>query len=702
MRFSRSGLTGNLSKHVFWWSVLLVSLATFFLFGPVWRGEMPLPTRSIPGIFWGQSDQPAQASIFRDRMVQSYPYHLFAATTIQSGRWPLWNNLIFAGTPFFANGQAGILSPFKFPWWWLPPWLSFIIVTLLQSIVAGAGMIMLGKKLGWSRVAQIISALALTLSAHFVMRLTVTTMSAVIACLPWIMWSILKLHERLSWKWVMITAMLLTAAVLAGHVQLAAMVIGYAAVWALRWWRRAWPGRRIIMMGLAFAFGVGLAAVQLVPIKQVLDQAYRQPAHLTWSEVLKPKNLFQASKKNAAGLATLVDQNMLGNEAHYRGPANYLEGNLYIGPMAILALIASLGWWRKKIWRWLAGLTIWQTGLLIFPGWWLLVGKIAPWLTVTPVWRTSFFLIVSLSLLAGFGADYVLARRSKRIQWGIVGVTVLISLWQWQGILPFSPRATLFPPNNLLSAAADLTVVGSRLWTPNGTLDQFMPANIPVIEGYDSVYPHSYLELMSANAELRRRNQLHVKDPSPPLLDVTGANFMITSSPLDSGWRAITTSGSWTLAVRAVTAKPIHTVTSLVPEKSPDQLSTIDVRHQALISGPLPAISATAHTSIKTFNRLATDWSWQVATDAPTVMVTNLQYYPGWRLMIDNHMANPALLKVNHAFIGVAVPRGDHQVVLQYRPSSLWHGIIISLLSLMLMLLAPWLGPRSWRKQKTA
>lgn len=675
-------------------AVVCITAAVLFLYGPIFRGDVPLPTRSIHGLFWGAPDQQPTQSIFRDRIVQAYPYHLYATKAIQSRHLPLWNNLIFTGTTFFANGQAGIFSLFKLPFWWLPPMVSYSIITLLQSVVGGVGMYLLGRKLGWKPAAGIIAGLTLTLSAPFVMRMTVTTMSAVIACLPFVLLAVLRLHEQLVWKRVVALAVLIAIMIFCGHVQLAAFSLGFTFLWSVIWWRRDQWKRRTIFFALAFCLGFGLTAVQMVPVKESLDVAYRQPAHRAWSAVLNPARLFTPNIKQAASLATLLDQNILGSEPHYRGPGNYLEGNLYIGPFAFLFVAFSLVLWRKKVWRWLAAVAVLIGGLYIFPGWWDLVGKISPWITVTPVWRTSFMFIFTLSLLAGLGANEFFHRRGQKWMWPILGVMMVTMLWQWWGILPFAPKATLFPQNPLLDRAARETQNGDVLWTPNGALDQFMPYNIPLAVGYDSVYPAQYLELWSANGTLKQRNQLVIEYPSDELLEVVGANVMLTFDPLPEGWESIATSGYWTLAKKVDAYPAIHTVQNLLLDQHPVQISAIDPKTTALVSASIPVLDPEAISTVTVTERSATKLSMRVTSTGNTAVVTNWQSYPGWKLSIDDQEQQAAMLKVNHAFLGAVVNAGEHAVTFSYQPRSYIIGLVLSLLSALLLIIVGWLVPK--------
>jgi len=664
---------------------LLTTLAGLVLYGPIFRGQLPLPVTSIDGIFTGQPDRAAGPGIFRDRIVQTHPYHQYAAAAIQHGRWPMWNDLIFAGTPFFANGQAGLLSPTKLPLWWLPDWLSYDIAILLQFVVAGIGFALFGRNRGWSTAASALAALTLVLSGSFLFRSSVATMSAVAAWLPWLLWAIDRLQATLRWRWVGGVALTGAALIFSGHIQLAVLLLGFALVWAVGTWLTKEWRRRLMMLIVGFGLIGGLAAVQLLPAKEATSQAYRQPVDRSWRSVLAPSQLFKFNLKQASAFATTVDPNILGNESNYRGPANYLEGNLYLGPLALLAIGFSVLAWRDRRWWITVGLTAVPVIWMIFPNTWRVMGKLAPWLTVTPVWRTSFIFSVGAALLVGFGAHLVLKRWPR---WGIAVVVLAagVSLWQWQNILPFGPRDQVFPPSQFMNQVKQVTGQG-RLLTPNGTLDQFMPYQVPVVFGYDSVYPRSYYELWAANSEIRKKNQLHARNIQPSLMTVVTANAVVAKSELiPADWVTKAQSGPWVLATRPESLPVAWSVQNVVTETSPQQLQTIDPLTTALVSGDLPIISPDAKVEIATTTNNPERLQLLVNTTDPTVIVTNHQAYPGWKLIIDGQDAGAALLTVNHTMMGAAVSSpGTHTVEFRYQPTSFRIGLLVSLVSLLLV-----------------
>lgn len=73
----------------------------------------------------------------------------------------------------------------------------------------------------------------------------------------------------------------------------------------------------------------------------------------------------------------------------------------------------------------------------------------------------------------------------------------------------------------------------------------------------------------------------------------------------------------------------------------------------------------------------------QVTGSSGGVLVLHDQWYPGWVATLDGERTQ--LLRMDHAFRGVALPPGDHVVRMDYRPSSVRNGLLLSLLSLALV-----------------
>jgi hypothetical protein len=90
-----------------------------------------------------------------------------------------------------------------------------------------------------------------------------------------------------------------------------------------------------------------------------------------------------------------------------------------------------------------------------------------------------------------------------------------------------------------------------------------------------------------------------------------------------------------------------------------------------------------------------------VSSDRPALLVLADNYYPGWRARIGDDEA--PVLRANHTFRAVAVPAGEHDVVLRFRPTRMLVGFWIYLLGMLLLAgYAAVLGYRHWRGSTVA
>jgi len=99
-----------------------------------------------------------------------------------------------------------------------------------------------------------------------------------------------------------------------------------------------------------------------------------------------------------------------------------------------------------------------------------------------------------------------------------------------------------------------------------------------------------------------------------------------------------------------------------------DQGGVIDATRAAAFSvlyGPAP--EARPSSTVVTADRPgAGEWSLQVSGGEPALVVVADAYFPGWAATVDGRPA--PVLRADGAFVGVAVPAGDHHVELAYRP----------------------------------
>ena len=82
-----------------------------------------------------------------------------------------------------------------------------------------------------------------------------------------------------------------------------------------------------------------------------------------------------------------------------------------------------------------------------------------------------------------------------------------------------------------------------------------------------------------------------------------------------------------------------------------------------------------------------------VKSDAPITLMVSEAWYPNWRAYIDGQAVRA--WRVNYAFLGAAVPAGEHQVLFRYeKPIYVWIGYGISLLTVAALIMAWLIGRR--------
>jgi hypothetical protein len=93
--------------------------------------------------------------------------------------------------------------------------------------------------------------------------------------------------------------------------------------------------------------------------------------------------------------------------------------------------------------------------------------------------------------------------------------------------------------------------------------------------------------------------------------------------------------------------------------------------------GPGGDLSASETTEIT--GRSANSLTIQATTETPRLLVVADTYYPGWQAELDGSPV--PLYETNVALRGVVVPSGTHTVILRFRPSTLFIGVSITLLT---------------------
>lgn len=296
------------------------------VFGPMLaRGEV---------LYWGTP------------LLQFVPWRRLAFGLIRAGIAPLWNPYLGMGAPLLANHQSAILYPPNWLGALLPVGWADTLLVFFHLILAGVGTVAFLRHLRLSQLGQVVGGLSFASGSYLVARAGFPSLIAVASWLPWLLLAADRLstegrsrHFRHAWIDAGAVGLILGLMAVAGHAQ----TLAYSAILTVAWSffrSRVRSGRRSVtrLAGLwlaAAAFGVGLAAIQLLPTAEYFLQSSRgggleEASALTYS--------FWPWRSLGLLLPGLFGSPAIGD---YWGYGNYWEDALYIGVLPLLMAIAG-------------------------------------------------------------------------------------------------------------------------------------------------------------------------------------------------------------------------------------------------------------------------------------------------------------------------------------------------------------------------
>jgi Bacterial membrane protein YfhO len=383
------------------WPVLVggrvLSPASVLYFSPPWHNAKPADVASYFNV------------VLSDLPTVYYPWWNYAREAIHAGEIPEWNPHALTGTPFFANAQSALLSPFSLPLWLLPFNYALGIVGALQLWLTAFGTYLLARELRLGFAPAFLAGLAFGFSVFSIVWLTYPLMG-VIAMLPWALWLAERIIRRAAAADALFLTLVLTSALLAGHpgtqVHVYAVVAVYASLRLVLERGRGALLRRAVLCAVPFALALALGAVALLPvaltIRDTVGLEVRSSGSLTLPDT---------------AMRTVFFPDWWGrpSDQYLPAPVNFNEGTIYAGAVAlVLAAVAliSRGRWREKAPFALLGVVGFQAAFALEPTAFLL--EHAPVLENNRNARLSVLVQLSVAVLAGFGLQRLLDRGEGR------------------------------------------------------------------------------------------------------------------------------------------------------------------------------------------------------------------------------------------------------------------------------------------------
>ncbi len=199
-----------------------------------------------------------------------------AGGELRKGRWPLWNPSAGLGEPLLERGMVGVFAPTILPHLLLKPTWTWTISTALRAAMAGIGFWFLAGRYGLRDRSRFMVAAIFMLGAMNLAHFN----ESLLNLLPWLPWGVLACEwiiVRVSLWRIVLVSLVFAGQFLTGDP--AASICLLATVAAVMFFNLAWfkPRRALVALpavGLAIVLGIGLSAVQWIPMWMHLTHGY--------------------------------------------------------------------------------------------------------------------------------------------------------------------------------------------------------------------------------------------------------------------------------------------------------------------------------------------------------------------------------------------------------------------------------------------
>jgi hypothetical protein len=389
----------------------------------------------------------------------------------ESNSIPFWNPYILGGMPFWAHFESTIFYPLGFLFWVLPPGKAYGYTMFLHLVLAALSMYALARSWSIGRTGSFLAGAVFSCNG-FVMSLLYLGQLSPVQSYPWLPLVILFLHKALSkgaYRYALSAGGLWGIQILAGAPQdafytyLTALLLGI--VFTFRPSRGVHFLQPMICLLVLFLAGVGLAAIQVLPGLELIQESVRSSLDSfqdVTSRSLPPEGMITALMPRFFWDPG-TNFTWLGNM-----PFSMPQENLYTGilPLFLLLFLPLLRFRDNRLAVVTVALAV--LGLLLAMGYHTPLYKIVYHFPGFDRFRSPTRIIVlwvfAVALLAGKGMDLLPSYRASRAKSAAL-LSILIGL-VFLNILFFLDRSMLmklFSPLILHDAVPNMMSEAERM-----------------------------------------------------------------------------------------------------------------------------------------------------------------------------------------------------------------------------------------------
>ncbi len=409
--------------------VVFVFFSSFIFLGKIpFPGDLLVsgynPWRTYSFLGFGPGGMPNKAQYF-DVLRQLYPWKILTIESLRHFTVPLWNPYNFSGSPLLANNQSAVWYPLNLLYFLLPMTLAWGLLVMLQPLLGSIGTYFFTRKIGVGKWGSLLSAVAYGYCLFQSVFIEYNTIGHVIALLPWTLLGLelLLSNRKIAGYFLFVGSLVFSF--FAGHIQ----IWGFSVIFILAYvlFRFLVVKKKILFgleVGILFLIGVALTGIQSIPTFELIGHA----ARVSQNYPFLIKNLLIQPYQTLL----LLIPDLFGNPAtrNYLFSDSYPGNAMYIGMLPFLFALFAIT--KIRVHRQIRFFTSTAIVLLLFlvrtPFTELFYKLQIPFFSTGSPSNALFLLSFSLAVLTGFGLDYYIQEKNKKVLRIAIALLVVIGL----------------------------------------------------------------------------------------------------------------------------------------------------------------------------------------------------------------------------------------------------------------------------------
>lgn len=394
--------------------LLSALLAAVYIY-PVFQGLVLLPldllvSNSPPWVLASQIL--IKNSYMLDSVIQIFPWRHLTFTSLTHGIIPLWNPYQLTGLPFMAGMKTMVFYPLNllFIFGEIPAWNLLLFFQLFLSFCF---MYLLVRSFRISLWGSLLSATAFAYSSLMVGFLQFGSDGHSLIWLPYLLYCVHSYSKDRKTVYLIGLGLGICFAIFAGHLQMVAYecVLLIAFVGYLMFVKKI-PWGKCFIIFLTILFGIGMAAIQLIPDIELFQQSFRG--------LSDTRDQFAGGLLRFYELFRIFSPDLFGHPASKDLHIGYIETSGYYGLIPLFFTFFAFQLWKTNPFvRFFTIVCISAVILSIWPFGIVLSVLRLPIITSASGGRLFFLALFSGALLSGFGFDLLLQQypKKKYLKW---------------------------------------------------------------------------------------------------------------------------------------------------------------------------------------------------------------------------------------------------------------------------------------------